>query len=82
MRRAVKNSEDRFRVYLREIGDDLLSSVAADLAGLAALFRNEPPCAIFLARREACRTECLRRGRPGLFRTAPDPPPSTLNPAA
>jgi hypothetical protein len=72
------SAEPKFESYLERIGDELLESVAADLAGLEKLFEGEPPAGEFLRRREACRSECIRRHRPDLFRRAE----TILHPAA
>lgn len=76
------NSEGGFKKYLERIEDDLLELVAADFAGLEALFQSEQPGRAFVARREACRAECLRRHRPELFRRAEHILDPEVHPAA
>lgn len=63
-------SDEAFRQYLQRIEDDLLETVARDFVWLAWEFRDDPPEPGYVARREACREECVRRGRPQLFRNA------------
>lgn len=63
-------SPDGFSEYLRELPEELLEHVSEDYLWLARLgfpgnFGEE-----FLRRRECCRAECLRRGRPAIYRTA------------
>ena len=64
------SAEETFHQYLQRIDDEMLETVARDFIWLAWEFRNHPPAAGHAARREACREECVRRGRPQLFRNA------------
>ena len=75
-------SGTRFQEYLERVQDDLLECLAADFAGLEALFRGEEPGREFVERREACRLECLRRHRPELYSRAAAILHPGLDPAA
>ena len=60
-----------FREYLESLPDELLESVTEDYVWLAGcIFHHDSPGAEFQRRRECCREECARRGRPNLFRFA------------
>jgi hypothetical protein len=61
---------DGFREYLRDLPDELLEHVSEDYVWLARLGFRGNSGEEFLRRRESCRAECLRRGRPAIYRTA------------
>ena len=61
---------DGFREYLGTIPDELLEQVSMDYVGLARLSFPGGSAEEFFRRRECCRAECLRRGRPGIYRQA------------
>ena len=61
---------DGFREYLEALPEELLEHVSEDYVWLARLGFREKCGAEFLRRRECCREECLRRGRPGIYRMA------------
>jgi hypothetical protein len=61
---------DTFREYLKTLPEELLEHVSEDYVWLARLAFREKRAAEFLRRRECCRAECLRRGRPGIYRLA------------
>jgi hypothetical protein len=64
---------DTFRDYLESLPEDLLESVTEDYVWLAGLgLDREGGSTDFLARREACRAECARRGAPQLYEFAED----------
>jgi len=64
---------DTFRNYLESLPAELLESVTEDYVWLAGLRldRDGHPTD-FVARREACREECVRRGTPELYDFAAD----------
>jgi hypothetical protein len=61
---------DGFREYLQALPEELLEHVSEDYVWLAGLRFREKRAEEFLRRRECCRAECLRRGRPGIYRLA------------
>jgi len=61
---------DGFRDYLQALPEELLGQVSEDYVWLARLGFPEACAAEFLRRRECCRGECLRRGRPNIYQSA------------
>ncbi len=61
---------DGFREYLETLPEGLLEHVSEDYVWLAVAGFRGPCAAEFLRRRECCRAECLRRGKPGIYRLA------------
>jgi hypothetical protein len=62
--------QDAFRDYLRNIEDELLEAVTSDYIWLSSQTEDEQPESRFHWRRSACREECLRRGKPRIWRRA------------
>ena len=63
-------ASDAFREYLESLPEELLEHVSEDYVWLARLDFGGECAAEFVRRRECCRAECLRRGKPGIYRLA------------
>lgn len=62
--------QDAFRDYLRTIEDELLEAVTVDYIWLSSQIAEDQTESRFQWRRCACREECLRRGKPRIWRRA------------
>jgi len=59
-----------FGEYLESLPEELLENVSEDYLWLAASGFRGQLGREFERRKECCRQECLRRGRPAIFRVA------------
>jgi hypothetical protein len=66
----TRQEQEAFRDYLRTIEDELLEAVTADYIWLSSQSEDGQPDSRFHWRRGACREECLRRGKPRIWRRA------------
>ncbi len=62
-----RDGSETFRDYLQSLPEELLESVTEDYVWLSGLALDEGE---FTRRRDCCRTEWERRGRPQLYASA------------